>query len=114
MTNFAPWHLIAYDIRNPRRLRRVQYRLAKQAIAVQRSVYLFQGDADALDALLDLLARYLDARVDDLRAYPIEHPDALWMHGQRPPSELFIARRPARSRARGGPIAWLRSLFHDR
>lgn len=113
MSRVAPWHLIAYDIRNPRRLRRVQYRIAKRAIAVQQSVYLFQGDADALDGLLDLLARYMDRHVDDLRAYPIEHPDALWMHGQRPPAELVIAHRPERSRPRGGPIAWLRSLFHD-
>lgn len=109
----APWHLIAYDIRDPRRLRRVQYRLAKQAIAVQQSIYLFQGEPAALDALLDLLARYMDRHVDDLRAYPIEHPDALWMHGQPLARELVIAPRKAVERKRGGPIAWLRGLFQD-
>lgn len=75
------WHLICYDIRKPARLRRVHRRLRKNGLAAQRSVFFFNGDKHALDTLLEQLTALMDPRVDDLRAYPVDHPERVWSYG---------------------------------
>ncbi len=80
----ADWYLIAYDIRDPRRLQRLHRALCAEALAVQRSVFLVAGSVPAVARLLDRLARLIDPRVDDLRAYPVATPDELWLSGRRP------------------------------
>lgn len=69
----ACW-LIAYDIRDARRLARVGRTMAKAAFRLQDSLYT----ADLADAERDRLAarllRMIDASVDDLRFYPVPHP----------------------------------------
>ncbi len=71
------WYLIAYDIANPRRLQRLHRALQAEAIAIQRSVFLIAGTVADIDRLLDRLATLIDPDEDDLRAYPVDTPDAL-------------------------------------
>ena len=46
------WHLLAYDIRCPRRLRRVQKRVARSGQGLQQSVYLVRANPRDLGRLL--------------------------------------------------------------
>ena len=77
------WYLIAYDISEPRRLRRLHRHLRTQGIAMQQSVFLVRRDTRDIDTLMDELDQYIDARHDDLRAYPVTAPGEIWLHGQR-------------------------------
>jgi len=56
--------LIAYDIANPGRLRRVARRLERHALRVQKSVFLFRGSEEELVLLLDDLNELIDADLD--------------------------------------------------
>lgn len=76
-----PW-LIAYDIRDTARLVKVHRVIANSAMQVQYSVYLFDGNAGALRRLLDVAAREMDLREDDLRAYPVPRTSTLFMLGR--------------------------------
>jgi len=77
------WYLIAYDVRDPKRLRQVHYYLRKHALAVQKSVFIVHTDLAQLAVIQDgLRARVLE-RDDDLRLYAIPGPAALWAAGQQ-------------------------------
>ena len=54
--------LIAYDIADPARLRRVARFLEKRALRCQKSVFHFRGDATVLTKLLDELTPLLAKR----------------------------------------------------
>ncbi|OOC10839.1 MULTISPECIES: CRISPR-associated endonuclease Cas2 [Thioalkalivibrio] len=75
------WYLVAYDIRCPRRLRRVQREIVKDAQGLQQSVYLVRGSRQYLQELLGRLEGHMEPSVDDLRAYPVPHPARLWCGG---------------------------------
>lgn len=67
----AERYLIAYDIKHPRRLRRVHAFLAKRATAVQYSVFVAMLTPTRRDALARGLVRRIERRVDDVRLYPL-------------------------------------------
>lgn len=77
------WYLIAYDVRDPKRLRRVHYHIRKHAFALQESVFLVRTDQRGLAALEDQLRKLVDPRTDDLRRYPVTGPAALWTAGRQ-------------------------------
>lgn len=79
MAGFTPkrWHLLCYDISSDRRLRRVHRLVCRQALAVQRSVFLFYGSQADLSRLVASVASLI-AVVDDVRFYPVTHPDQIW------------------------------------
>lgn len=77
------WYLIAYDIADPRRLQRLHRALRKEALAVQRSLYLLAGSVSRVEGLMDQWEALLDPQQDDLRAYPVDAPERLWLSGQR-------------------------------
>lgn len=64
-------HLIAYDIRCPRRLARVYRFLKSEALPVQYSVFLGCLDRRTLGWLLSELASRIDPREDDVRIYAL-------------------------------------------
>lgn len=106
------WQLIAYDIRDPRRLRRIQRRVAKQATPLQYSVYLFEGKRQELTTLLNELNPLMDPSQDDLRAYPITHPDALWQIGAPLAPELLRPPRLPHSENWKNPFKRIREWLH--
>ena len=73
------WHIVAYDVAHPKRLRQVHRCLSRHAIPVQHSVFLFHGSARGLNELLTELEALIDARKDDVRAYPSAHPGRMWL-----------------------------------
>jgi CRISPR-associated endonuclease Cas2 len=63
--------LIAYDICDPARLRRVARLLERHALRCQYSVFLFSGDSAAVAALLDAAASRMDLQCDIIQAWRI-------------------------------------------
>lgn len=76
------WYLLAYDIRDPQRLRRVHYYLRKRALAAQQSVFFLHVTDAELQRTLDEVAKRIHRHRDDVRAYPISHPAEVWLAGQ--------------------------------
>jgi CRISPR-associated protein Cas2 len=98
-------YLIAYDVADPRRLRRVARLLERRAVRCQKSVFLFRGDAAAVAALLDQAAKLLAVRDDVLQAWPLAAGATALSRGQplpvtpagvvlAPRRALFVARPP--------------------
>ena len=61
--------LIAYDIADPRRLRKVHRFLKQHAIPVQYSAFVFRGNQMQLDRILSGIAARIKVTSDDVRAY---------------------------------------------
>ena len=100
------WYLIAYDIRERRRLQRVHGYLKKRAWMMQRSVYLMNCDRATLQEMETELRRIAEARSDDIRLYPISSPQALWEAG--PPADALVGVFPrAGAKRKRGRLARL-------
>jgi len=63
--------LIAYDLRNERRIARVHRLLTKVAVPVQYSVFAARGSQAAMRKLAGQVETLIDAEVDDVRIYPV-------------------------------------------
>ncbi len=68
-----PAFLIAYDVSNPKRLRRVARTLERRAVRVQYSVFLFRGERAALAELIEELRRLIRPDEDVVQAWPVPH-----------------------------------------
>ena len=71
----ACW-LVTYDIVEPRNLARVFKLLKKNGIPVQYSVFQVQGSAAQIGSLMVRIAKLIDAKADDVRAYRL--PENGW------------------------------------
>ena len=63
--------IVAYDVSDPRRLKRVHRYLAKRGEALQYSVFSLWLDEPGLDRVMDGLARLIDPTRDDVRAWAV-------------------------------------------
>ena len=63
--------IVAYDVRQPRRLSRVHRLLKKHAVPVQYSVFWYEGTAVEVQRLFFQIAAVVDRRADDVRAYRV-------------------------------------------
>ncbi len=75
------WYLLSYDISHEKRLKKFHYRLKKQALALQKSVFLVEANRDELQQIIKLVEQYTHTLEDDVRLYPISHPKAIWSAG---------------------------------
>jgi len=75
--------LVAYDIRCPRRLRRVHRTLKAEGLALQYSVFCFEGSSLGLERIMDALELVIDSSVDDVRAYRLPAVVKTWMLGRQ-------------------------------
>jgi CRISPR-associated protein Cas2 len=73
------WHILAYDIRDPKRLRKTHYYLKQEIIALQKSVFLLKHSQ--LKWVETIILRYTKRSEDAIRLYPISHPSAMWKAG---------------------------------
>jgi CRISPR-associated protein Cas2 len=64
-------YVVAYDIADPRRLRRVARVMERRAVRCQKSVFVFRGDLPGLQALLDEVARLLKPAEDIVQAWKV-------------------------------------------
>ena len=118
----SAWYLTCYDVPEDRRRQRLHRRLRKQAMPLQKSEFLVEGDRHRVDSVLNMVGKLIHDREDDVRAYPIQHPSQLWLYGQtnirgatiQPDQQDKPARRTAGGERRGlvaGLLARLRG--HD-
>jgi CRISPR-associated protein Cas2 len=63
--------LVTYDVREPRRLKRVHALLTKAAVPVQYSVFAAAGSTPLMKRLAAAVERLIDVRADDVRFYSI-------------------------------------------
>ena len=62
-------YVVAYDIANPKRLRRVARVMERRATRCQKSVFIFRGDQAGLQELLDEIAPLLKPEEDIVQAW---------------------------------------------
>ena len=72
-------YVIAYDICEPRRLRRVAKCLERSAVRVQKSVFIFVGSRQELEAVTGDLMTLIDVAEDRVQAWPVN--DSPVIHG---------------------------------
>lgn len=77
------WYLVAYDIRQDKRLRRLHYYLKKEAVALQKSVFLLHADKARLRETTSQIKSRVSDSEDDVRIYPIYYPNAIWGAGKQ-------------------------------
>lgn len=70
--SIKPW-LVAYDIASPKRLRKVQKRLAREGFAIQYSVYAVDVTEAGLERLFSDLKTLADEGLDDIRFFPLSN-----------------------------------------
>jgi CRISPR/Cas system-associated endoribonuclease Cas2 len=63
------WYLVSYDIRSPKRLRRVHRLLKSRAHSLLESLFVFQGTAVDMEQLQCMLWKEVRAGVDDILIY---------------------------------------------
>lgn len=86
-------YVLAYDVRDRRRLYRVHRSMSRKTIFLQRSVYLFQGTGAALLEILEEVGPLLEDGIDDLRVYALASLDDLWvLCGATPPVTGLLGR----------------------
>lgn len=85
--------IVAYDICDPRRLRRVAKLLEQIAVRVQKSVFIFEGTRRDLDAVTGDLTRLIDVAEDRIQAWPVhDGPDIRrWEAGTALPGSVAAA-----------------------
>ena len=83
--------LIAYDIANPRRLRRVAKRLERYAVRVQKSVFVFHGTRQDLDGVKSELLSLIDVAEDRVQAWAAHDPPGIvsWSAGIALPGRVM-------------------------
>lgn len=64
-------YLVAYDIRAPRRWRRLFRGLKRVAIPIQYSLFYGEFTPSRLAAVVALVEEVIDPRADDVRIYPL-------------------------------------------
>lgn len=86
-------YLVAYDIADPARLRRVARFMERRALRCQRSVYVFVGDADDAARLLDEVAPLLNQKEDVVQAWKLskDQPSRGLVRGTAMPLEPAAA-----------------------
>ena len=81
--NAARNWLIAYDIADPRRLRRVHRKLREHATPVQYSVFATRCSPAKIGLIRAELAQLIAKREDDVRMYPVPEPAHLVVFGRK-------------------------------
>ena len=75
--------LVCYDIREPRRLRRVHRVLRKRGATVQYSAFSVRTDDAGVRDLLETLRGEIAEQADDVRAYHVPARCKVWAIGKQ-------------------------------
>lgn len=82
--------LIAYDIADPRRLRRVHAAVSRESWRLQYSLYWTPLDGRALRGMAAEIERLIDPRADDVRFYAFPDHAFCRLWGPKPWTEGVI------------------------
>ena len=77
------WYVLAYDIRERKRLSRTHYFLSKRALALQNSTFLVHENKAGLNKIINGIDDRVNTKVDDVRLYPITQPNSVWASGKQ-------------------------------
>ena len=77
------WFVLAYDVREEKRLRRLHYYLKKRALPLQRSVFLLHKKPSELNRVLQGVRERTHKNEDDVRLYPVVSPHSIWAAGKQ-------------------------------
>lgn len=89
------WYVIAYDIRDARRLRRLQRFLRSCGHVLQESVFAWEGTQRELQVLKSEIARLIRASEDDVRGYPVCGGHGILWWGSLPmPQDIVVEAAP--------------------
>ena len=69
--------VVAYDIADERRLRRVARIMERYALRAQRSVFLFRGSVSELESLLNRAMEVMDLKADVVQAWQLKPGETL-------------------------------------
>ncbi|GEM_PF-1376935 len=97
-----PLFVVAYDIADPRRLRRVARIMERYALRTQRSVFLFQGTEKELEQLLNRVTKVMVLAEDLVQAWQLRG-DERWM-GRYRGTPLWLCPQSAIAIAENGSI----------
>ncbi len=75
--------LLAYDIRDPKRLKKVWRVMRREGIPFQYSLYFLRSNKMGIENLLQRLTTLIDTTVDDLRVYPLGENTRMWGLGNQ-------------------------------
>lgn len=94
--------LVAYDIRQPRRLRRTHKILKAEGMAVQYSAFVVEAADEQLQRLLGRIRQIIDSAADDVRAYHLPSNCQVWRLGrQAMPDGVYLDASAAASELLG-------------
>lgn len=97
------WYLLAYDIRDQKRLRQVHQVSSKICTFLQRSICLYHGGGRKLTELLEILRNLVLPKVDDIRLYVVQGPSELWfVCGPQPPLSTLYTGHSGQPKCRLG------------
>lgn len=82
--------LIAYDIRDPSRLRRVHRLVSQNLLQLQFSVYYGQLSISQLDRLIEQIKQIIKTDLDDVRVHIIEPLEQAYIWGSRHEDVLLL------------------------
>jgi CRISPR-associated protein Cas2 len=81
--NKIAFHIISYDIADPKRLARIHRYLKKKAEPIQYSVFLFQGTHQQLRIIYEDIADLIDENEDDVRFYTLPQKQQIVTMGRQ-------------------------------
>ena len=95
MRNEAHWHIICYDIADPRRLRKVHKLLKSESLYLQRSIYAYKGTRLELAQLKQKILTKIDLKEDLVWGYQMPKQAFLHYWGKSPFMEgVYISNMP--------------------
>ena len=85
------YYIIAYDISDPKRLRKVHRLIKEYAMSLQYSVFIAPFNQTLLDEMVARLKDIISPSQDDIRLYPLAWPQTPEVYGQRQlPDGIFL------------------------
>ncbi len=85
------YYIIAYDISDPKRLRKVHRLVKEYAMALQHSVFIAPFSQSLLNEMVSRLKKIIAPSKDDVRIYPLSYPQTPEIYGKRKlPDGIFL------------------------
>ena len=82
--------IIAYDIRDDKRLRKMAKLLENEALRVQFSVFYIKCDKKKLFEIIDKIKKIIDEEEDDVRIYKINLSKTLFLQKSQSVKKLIV------------------------
>lgn len=76
--------LVAYDIRDHKRLRHVHRYLRREGAGIQYSAFCVEADDRRIAVVLERIRALIDSAADDVRAYHVPERCEVWQLGLQP------------------------------